>query len=126
MSNVRTIFANMSWMMISQIITSACAFVWTLIMARYLGVTNFGIFGTAVSFSTIFGIFADFGINAYIVRAIATDFDNEPKYMGVAISVKVLLSFLYMLMVFLALLILGWDNYVVAICLLFALFQILF
>ena len=121
MSNVRTIFANMSWMMISQIITSACAFVWTLILARYLGVTNFGIFGTAVSFSTIFGIFADFGINAYIVRAIATDFDNEPKYMGVAISVKVLLSVLYMLMVFLALLVLGWDNYVVAICLLFAL-----
>ena len=41
--------------------------------------------------------------------------------MGVALSVKVLLSVLYMLMVFLALLVLGWDNYVVAICLLFAL-----
>ena len=54
MSNVRTIFANMSWMMISQIISSACAFVWTLLMARYLGVTNLGIFGTAVSFSGIF------------------------------------------------------------------------
>lgn len=120
MSNVRTIFANMSWMMISQIITSACAFVWTLLMARYLGVANFGIFGTAVSFSTIFGIFADFGINAYIVRAISTDFDNEPKYMGVAISVKVLLSILYMVMVFSSLLVLGWDNFVVAICLLFA------
>ena len=121
MSNVRTIFANMSWMMISQIITSVCAFVWTLLMARYLGVNDFGIFGTAVSFSTIFGIFADFGINAYIVREISTDFENEPKYMGVAISTKVLLSFLYMMMVFLALLILGWDNFVVAICLLFAL-----
>lgn len=46
---------------------------------------------------------------------------NEAKYLGGEISVKMLLSVFYMLVVFIALLILGWDNYVVAICLLFAL-----
>ena len=53
MNKVRTIFANMSWLMISQIITSVCAFVWTILTARYLGVSDYGILGTATSFSVI-------------------------------------------------------------------------
>lgn len=40
MSRVRTVFANMSWLMFSQIITSVCAFVWTILTARYLGVSD--------------------------------------------------------------------------------------
>ena len=42
MSRVRTVFANMSWLMFSQIITSVCAFVWTILTARYLGVSDYG------------------------------------------------------------------------------------
>ena len=41
-SNVRTIFANMSWLMVSQILTSVCAFVWTILSARYLGPSEYG------------------------------------------------------------------------------------
>lgn len=120
MSNVRTIFANISWMMTSQIINSLCGFVWTLLMARYLGVSNFGIFGTAVSFSTLFIILADFGIAYYIVRAISTDFKSESKYLGVALTLKLILSMIYLFAVLVSLLILGWDNNTIIICLLFA------
>lgn len=120
MSNVRTIFANMSWMMVSQLITSLCAFVWTLLTARYLGVTDYGILGTAISISALFSFICDCGITTYLVRAIATDFDNEYKYLGVGITLKVFLSILYLIVVSIALLVLGWDNYTVAICLLFA------
>ena len=68
-NKVRTIFANMSWLMVSQILTSVFAFVWTILTARYLGPSDYGVFGTAVSFSTIFGVFATFGIFTYLVRA---------------------------------------------------------
>lgn len=125
MNNVRTIFANMSWMMISQIITSVCAFVWTIIMARYLGVSNFGIFGTAVSFSTILLIISDLGVTSYIIRSISTDLENESKYLGVALTLKFFLAILYIIIVFIALLILGWDNFIVIICLLFAIENII-
>ena len=120
-NRVRNIFENMSWMMASQIITSVAAFVWTIIMARYLGVSDFGIFGTAVSFYAIFAVINDFGISPYIVRSISTDEEQEPKYLGVGLSLKIILTILYFLTVFIALLILGWDNYIVSICLLFAL-----
>lgn len=119
-SKVKTVFANMSWLMVSQIITSICAFIWTILTAWYLGPSEYGIFGTAVSFSVIFAVFADFGVTTYIVRSISTDLDNESKYLNNAITLKVFLAIIYLFIVFLALMILGWDNYVVVICMLFA------
>ena len=53
MSQTKTIFKNMSWLLISQIITSICGFIWTILMARYLGVEKYGIFGFAVSLTGI-------------------------------------------------------------------------
>ncbi|WP_298500656.1 flippase [uncultured Methanobrevibacter sp.] len=119
-NRVRTIFANMSWLMVSQIITSICAFVWTILMARYLGPSDYGIFGTAVSFTVLFSVLSDFGVTTYIVRSISIDLEHEDKYLNNAISLKLFLSLLYLSAVTIALLLLGWDNYVVLICLLFA------
>ena len=121
MNRVRTIFANMSWLLASQIITSVCAFVWTILTARYLGVSDYGLFGTAVSFSSLFGVCADLGVTTYITRAISTDFNREKKYLSNAVGVKLFLSIFYLIVVSLALFILGWNNYAACICFLFAL-----
>lgn len=117
-NKVRTTFANMGWMMISQIIASVCAFVWTIVTAWYLGPSDYGIFGSAVSFAALFGIIIDFGLPTYIVRAISTDFENEHKYLDNAVSLKLFLSILYILAVFVALLILGWNSKLITITLL--------
>ena len=119
-NKVRTAFANMGWMMISQIIASVCAFVWTIVTAWYLGPSDYGIFGAGVSFAALFGIIIDFGLPTYIVRAISTDFENEHKYLDNAISLKLFLSVLYILAVFFALIILGWESKLITITLLVA------
>lgn len=117
-NKVRTTFANMGWMMISQIIASVCAFVWTIVTAWYLGPSDYGIFGAAVSFAALFGIIIDFGLPTYLVRAISTDFENEHKYLDNAVSLKIFLSILYILAVFFALIILGWNSKLITITLL--------
>ena len=119
-NKVRTIFANMSWLMVSQVLTSIFAFVWTILTARYLGPSDYGVFGTAVSFSNIFGVFATFGIFTYLVRAISTDFENEDKYLNNTLSLKIFLAIFYFIIVFLAAFFLGWSRYVIGFCLLFA------
>lgn len=95
MNKVRTIFANMSWLMISQIITSVCAFVWTILTARYLGVSDYGILGTATSFSVIVIVVADLGVTTYITRSISVDYNVEASIWE-ALSLKLILSVLYL------------------------------
>ena len=119
-NKVRTVFANMSWLMVSQIITSVLAFIWTLVIARYLGVSDYGIFGTANSFVVIFGLLADFGITTYLVREISTDFSRESEYMNNALTLKVFLVIFYLAVVFIAMLVLNWNTYLITISLLFA------
>ena len=92
MSQIKTIFKNMSWLLISQIIASICGFIWTILMARYLGVDQYGIFGFATSLSGMLAITMDLGISTHIIRHIATDYDSTPKYLGNAIPLKGLFS----------------------------------
>jgi O-antigen/teichoic acid export membrane protein len=70
-NKVRTAFANMGWMMISQIIAGVCAFVWTIVTAWYIGSSYYGVFGSAVSFAALFGIIIDFGLSPLLIRTIS-------------------------------------------------------
>ena len=121
MSNVRTIFANMSWMVVSQGITSILAFIWTILTARYLGVNDYGILGAAIAFPGIFGILCDLGTMFYAVREISTDFSSEQKFLDNCVTLRFILGAIYLAVVWLALMIIGWENNIVVICMLFAL-----
>ena len=92
MSQIKTIFKNMSWLFVSQIIASICGFIWTILIARYLGVNDYGILGFAISFTGILTILNDLGIGTHIIRHISTDYDSASKYLGNAIPLKSLLS----------------------------------
>ena len=65
MSEVKNLFKNSSWMMTSQLVTSICGFVWTILIARYLGASDFGILSFAISFSSIMNILLDLGVSSY-------------------------------------------------------------
>ncbi|WP_407421261.1 flippase [Methanobrevibacter sp.] len=125
MSQVQTIFKNMSWLLISQIITSVCGFIWTILMARYLGVTKNGIFGFATSFTGILAITIDLGISTHIVRHIATDYDSAPKYLGNALPLKSILSVGNILLSLIILIIMGADELVLTVTLLFTIEMIM-
>ena len=125
MSQVRTIFKNMSWLLISQIIASICGFIWTILIARYLGVHDYGILGFATSITGILSITTDFGISTHIVRHIATDYDSSPKYLGNAIPLKSIFAILTAILTLAILLILKCDETTIIVTLLFTLEMII-
>ncbi len=125
MSRVRTIFKNMSWLLISQIIASICGFIWTILMARYLGVEDYGIFGFAVSLTGILCILFDLGIGIHSVRHIATDYESAPKYLGNAIPLKGLFSICGFIIIFIVLVLMKSNEITIIITLLFAIEQII-
>ena len=125
MNQIQTIFKNMSWLFVSQIITSICGFIWTILMARYLGVEQYGIFGFAVSLTGILCILFDFGIGIHSVRHIATDYDSAPKYLGNAIPLKGLFSIFGFFVILIVLIIMKCDQLTITVTLLITIEQII-
>ena len=119
MSQVQTIFKNMSWLFISQIVASICAFIWTVLMARYLGVTKYGIFGFATSLTSILMVTTDLGLNTHIVRHIATDYDSAPKYLGNTIPLKCIFGVGTMILTVIILILMKTDELTFIVTLLF-------
>ena len=125
MSRVKTIFKNMSWLFISQIIASICGFVWTILIARYLGVNDYGILGFAISLTGILSILFDFGIGFHSVRHIATNYDSAPKYLGNAIPLKSLFSIFGFIVTLIILIIINANEITIIVTLLFTIEQII-
>lgn len=119
MSRVKIIFKNMSWMLISQIIGSICGFIWTILIARYLGVNDYGILGFAISLTGILAIATDFGISTHIVRHISTDYNSAPKYLGNAIPLKSLFALVSFILTLIILILLKSNEITIIITLLF-------
>ena len=124
MSQVRTIFKNMSWLFVSQVIAAISGFVWTILIARYLNVSDYGIMNFAISFTGIIAMMMDLGISTHIVRHIATDFDSAPKYLGNAIPLKSVFSFFTFLLALLILILMKCNEVTIQITLLFTIEQI--
>ncbi len=94
MVSIRRIFKNSTWMMASQTVTNLCAFVWTILMARYLGTSDFGILSFAISLSSIVGILMDSGTQTYIVRAVSKNYNKTEEYFEKTVPLKLVLSLL--------------------------------
>lgn len=125
MSQVKTIFKNMSWLLISQIIASICGFIWTILIARYLGVNDYGILGFAISLTSILSVLLDLGVGIYIVRIIATDYDSAPKYLGNIIPLKTIFSIGTFILTLIILIFLKSDQLTIIITLLFTIERII-
>ncbi|WP_410319212.1 oligosaccharide flippase family protein, partial [Methanobrevibacter sp.] len=119
MSQIKTIFKNMSWVMISQILVSILGFFWTILIARYLGVEKYGIIGFATSIVGIFSITLDLGVTSYIVRQIATDNGTAHKNLGNVFPLKCLLSIGTFVLLFIVLILMKYDELTITITLLF-------
>ncbi|OQD59245.1 Wzx-like protein [Methanobrevibacter arboriphilus JCM 13429 = DSM 1125] len=120
MSKINEIFKNTSWLLISQVITSIFGFVWIVLLARYLGVSDFGIMNFAISFTGIMSIFIDLGINTYVTRDLSRSPELSQKYIGNAIPLKIFLSILSFIATLVILLIMDYNLLTIEVVLLFA------
>lgn len=120
MSQVKRTFKNMSWLFVSQVIASICGFIWTIIIARYLGVEEYGILGFAISLTGILVIMMDLGIGTHIIRNIATDYNSAPKYLGNAIPLKSIFAIGMFVVIVAILIVMKSNELTIIVTLLFA------
>ena len=81
----------------------------TFFIARCLGDVQFGKFSFALTFSSMFLIFADLGLTMLAVREVSRDRSRADSYMSNIIFIKLCLSLVTWFMVFLLINILGYP-----------------
>jgi O-antigen/teichoic acid export membrane protein len=82
----------------------------TMLIARYLGITDFGNFALVTAISLFLGPVADFGFERIIAREIARDKIIAGKYLGSAVIARLALSLLILVLVTIMLsFVIDWD-----------------
>ena len=118
MSEIKTLFKNISWVTSSQVIVNVCAFVWTILIARYLGVADYGILSFAISFTVLLGMGTDIGMSTFTTRELSQDKSKTHKYINNVIPFKIVLSIALFIVTALLLYLLGYNKLVIEVTLL--------
>ncbi|MEP6775968.1 MAG: flippase, partial [Chloroflexota bacterium] len=88
MSVLRRALGNTAIMMVAQLITWSATLVTTAVLGAQLGVAAFGTLYLAMSFSLLFSVLVEFGLNQQLVRAIARDRTLAGSYLVNALVIK--------------------------------------
>ncbi len=89
---LRGISRNSAFLLAGQCLGSAISFVYILILARYLGVEDFGVFNLVIGFAMIASIAIEFGLGRLIVRDLARDAGLVPSYLSTLLQVRAVLA----------------------------------
>jgi len=92
MSTARTIAKSSILLLIGQIVSLGIAAVYGIVLARYLGVTGFGLLSTAIAFTTVFAPFTSLGLSTLATREVARDKSLASKYLGNLIIIEIALA----------------------------------
>lgn len=117
MSEIQTLFKNISWVTTSQVIVNICAFLWTIAIARYLGVNDYGILSFAISFTVLLGMGTDIGMSTFTTREISKDKSTTHKFINNVIPFKILLSICLFIATALILILLGYNKLTIEVAL---------
>lgn len=100
MSNVKSLSRNATWLTIAELFGKAVAFVAAIFITRYLTKEDFGQYSFVLAFGLLFGVLANFGFGAYTTREIAKNRKKAQKIIGNLLSLKLILSALVLLFMF--------------------------
>jgi len=102
MNTARRVAKNTALLLISQAIGKILHFILVIFVARYLGDVGFGKYSFAISFTMLFSVLVDMGLNILITREIARDKSKAGTYLGNALITKSILALVTFVVIALA------------------------
>lgn len=106
-----TIFRNVAWSLASKVVSLIGALLVGIMVARYLGPTQYGLMNYVVSFNCLFLIIATFGFENIEIREEAKHNDCRDKIIGTTFVMRVALSIVTILLIWLVAYINESDRY---------------
>lgn len=110
MNKIANIAKNTSYLTLALILQKVISFSYFTILARHFGPAGLGKYYLAISLTTIFAIFIDLGFSNVLTREVAKK-DVEPEtWLGNILTLKIPLSILTLLALFVFVYIFGYDS----------------
>lgn len=110
MGHVKIIAKNTGFLFLANILQKAFSLILVFFVARVLGVEEFGLYSFVFSFVALFGILANLGIDHLNLRDVSQDHKIAQEVLGVALSLKILLSIITILAAYFSIIILGYNE----------------
>lgn len=125
MNSIQRIVKNVGLSGISQLLISALSFVLMICIARYFGEAEFGIYNFALSFASLFTVFADIGISQLLIRDIARNKKITSEYFTNISIIKIILSVFTLSLIVLTINIMHYPSDIVYIVFVFGIYTVL-
>lgn len=101
---------NSMWMISATIIKMIISLFINMIVARYLGVTNYGIINYGLSFINFFTGVCTLGLGTITIKYLINEKDKQGEIMGTCIGMRLISSIISVLLIFIIVFILKSDD----------------
>jgi len=100
MSTIRRVIKNTGWLTIAEAFGKGIGFVVTIVVARYLGDSEFGKYSFAMATVIVFAVLVDFGFHVFLAREISRNKDKIKEYISNITFLKIIFSIItYLILV---------------------------
>ncbi len=106
----RKIAGNTVYQFIGKFVSMTFTVIATMIITRFYGRDGYGQFNLMQNFPTLFFIISDFGFNAIATKHLSEKWEDSEKYLNNILSLRILLSFLFIAISSIALIYLPYSQ----------------
>lgn len=106
---------NLAYKTTGEMVNRFLAFLYYVLLTRMLEIELFGIYSFAYSFTAVFMVFVDFGLNTVLVRDVAANKELKEKYTNNILSLKLILSLITLVLICVVSMLLGYSGNIILI-----------
>lgn len=118
--NKKKVFANLFWAMLGKVVNMAGALLVGILVARYLGPSQYGLMNYVISYVALFTIISSFGLDDIEIRELSKNPENKNKILGTCFRIRLAFATLALLLIIITLFIYKTDKFTTCMILLYS------
>lgn len=110
-SNKNIILTNVFWAMLGKVTNMASALFVGILVARYLGPSQYGLMNYVISYITLFTVISNFGLDDIEIRELSRTPQEKESILGTCFRLRLIFSTIAFLLVVITLILFRTDKY---------------
>lgn len=118
--NKKKVFANLFWAMTGKIVNMAGALLVGILVARYLGPSQYGLMNYVISYVTLFTIISNFGLDNIEIRELSRTPERKEYILGTCFRIRMFFATFAFILVILSLILFNANAFTSCMILLYS------